>query len=43
MVADNAVEGTGSELNAKAGRRALLLGYPAGQPPGLFTRHREKM
>ncbi len=28
MVAENAVEGTGSELNAKAGRKALLLGVP---------------
>ncbi len=28
MVADNAVEGSGSELNVKAGRKALLLGVP---------------
>ena len=27
MVAENAVEGAGSEMNAKAGRKALLLGY----------------
>jgi len=28
MVAENAVEGTGSEFNSKAGRKALLLGLP---------------
>jgi len=34
MVADNAVEGTGSELNAKAGRRALLIGVPCRTATG---------
>jgi purine-binding chemotaxis protein CheW len=34
MVADNAVEGTGSELNAKAGRKALLLGVPCRTATG---------
>jgi len=34
MVADNAVESTGSELNAKAGRKALLLGVPCRTASG---------
>ena len=34
MVADNAVEGTGSELNTKAGRKALLMGVPCRTAPG---------
>ena len=35
MVADNAVEGTGSEMNTKAGRKALLMGVPCRTEPGL--------
>jgi purine-binding chemotaxis protein CheW len=35
MVADNAVEGSGSELNVKAGRKALLLGVPCRTASGL--------
>jgi len=35
MVADNAVEGTGSELTAKTGRKALLLGVPCRPASGL--------
>jgi len=34
MVADNAVEGTGSELTAKTGRKALLLGVPCRPASG---------
>jgi purine-binding chemotaxis protein CheW len=36
MVADNAVDGTGSGMNTKAGRKALLLGVPckATSEPG---------
>jgi len=34
MVAENAVDGTGSELNAKAGRKALLLGVPCRTASG---------
>jgi purine-binding chemotaxis protein CheW len=34
MVADNAVEGTGSEMNTKAGRKALLMGVPCRTAPG---------
>lgn len=34
MVADNAVEGTGPEMNAKVGRKTLLLGVPCRTAPG---------
>ncbi len=34
MVAEHAVDGTGSELNAKAGRKALLLGVPCRTTSG---------
>ena len=34
MVADNAVEDTGSEMNMKTGRKALLLGVPCRTAPG---------
>ena len=34
MVAENAVDGAGSEMNAKAGRKALLLGVPCRMVSG---------
>jgi len=34
MVADNTVEGAGPEMNAKAGRKVLLLGVPCQTAPG---------